>query len=220
MSIFVHVIYIIVAMAMILAILLQAGRGGGLGQLGGGASQAVFGGGGGANFMAKLTQGFAATFMIAAMYLAYEGSHTGSRYLEEMSEEQETEAQLAEADTEIDYERIGRNPLPLPDKTPEPAAATPTEMPAPPAPSEEPSEQAEPAEEAQPTEKKAEPAGKAQPTEKPAAAKPAKEPTEKKAEPTVDAKEDAPPAAPADEPAGTEKAAPAEKSEAPADTIG
>ena len=105
MTTFVTIIYIIVALTMILAILLQAGKGGGLGSaLGGGASQSVFGGGGGADFMSKLTQGFAATFMISAMYLAYASAHAGSDFLAESDQGSEG---LAETDDEINYERLG-----------------------------------------------------------------------------------------------------------------
>lgn len=111
MTTFVTIIYVIVALVMVLSILLQSGKGGGLGSaLGGGASQSVFGGGGGADFMGKLTQGFAATFMISAMYLAYASAHAGSSFLEN---EDEGRDGVFESDQEIDYERIGPNPLEL-----------------------------------------------------------------------------------------------------------
>jgi preprotein translocase subunit SecG len=112
---FVTIIYIIVSLVMVLSILLQAGKGGGLGSaLGGGASQGVFGGGGGADFMAKLTQGFAATFMICAMFLAYASAHAGSGFLEQ--QDKGTVGTLKGTD-EIDYEFVGYNPQKLP--TPE-----------------------------------------------------------------------------------------------------
>jgi preprotein translocase subunit SecG len=115
MTTFVTIIFIIVSLFMVLAILLQAGKGGGLGSaLGGGASQTVFGGGGGADFMAKLTQGFAATFMICAMYLAYASAHSGSDFLQRKSKELEDASRLASAGGEVDYERVGPNPLRLP----------------------------------------------------------------------------------------------------------
>ncbi len=105
MSTFITIIYVIVALFMVLTILLQAGKGGGLGSaLGGGASQSVFGGGGGADFMSKLTQGFAATFMITAMYLAYDSAHSGSDLLKNASKDIETD--LVDDDAEINYERI------------------------------------------------------------------------------------------------------------------
>ena len=88
---FLTVVYILVATVMVLAILLQSGKGGGLGAaLGGGASQTVFGGGGGADFMAKLTQVCAAAFMVLAMYLAYASAHSGSDFLQDNSEDDET----------------------------------------------------------------------------------------------------------------------------------
>ena len=112
MTTFITIIYIIVALIMILSILLQAGKGGGLGSaLGGGASQGVFGGGGGADFMSKMTQGFAATFMICAMYLAYASAHAGSEFL--ASQDDGTEG-LLEADEEIDYEKLGPRAKNLP----------------------------------------------------------------------------------------------------------
>ena len=115
MQTFITIIYVIVALMMVLAILLQAGKGGGLGSaLGGGASQSVFGGGGGADFMAKLTQGFAATFMICAMYLAYASAHAGSEFLEGQDA---GSSEILDANDEINYEALGINPQPLP--TPE-----------------------------------------------------------------------------------------------------
>lgn len=115
MQTFITIIYVIVALMMVLAILLQAGKGGGLGSaLGGGASQSVFGGGGGADFMAKLTQGFAATFMICAMYLAYASAHAGSEFLEG---EDAGSSEILDANDEVNYEALGINPQPLP--TPE-----------------------------------------------------------------------------------------------------
>lgn len=106
---FITIIYIIVALVMVLSILLQAGKGGGLGSaLGGGASQGVFGGGGGADFMSKLTQGFAATFMICAMYLAYASAHAGSDLL--AAEGKPKVEELSTDDSEVDYEFVGVNP--------------------------------------------------------------------------------------------------------------
>jgi preprotein translocase subunit SecG len=112
MTTFVTIIFIVVALMMILSILLQAGKGGGLGTaLGGGASQGVFGSGGGADFMSKLTQGFAATFMISAMYLAYASAHAGSDFLENSDEGAED---MLDDDEEINYERLGPRAQELP----------------------------------------------------------------------------------------------------------
>jgi len=115
MTLFVEIVYVFITVVMILVVLLQAGRGGGLGTaLGGGASQGVFGGGGGADFLAKLTQGLAAGFMICAVYLAYASAHTGSSRLQ--AESDETQLELFDEDESVDYERVGEGtPLPLPE---------------------------------------------------------------------------------------------------------
>jgi preprotein translocase subunit SecG len=116
----VTIIFVLVSIFMILAILMQAGKGGGMGSaLGGGASQSVFGGGGGADVMAKITQGFATAFMVCAIYLAYASSHSGSDFLQDQSEVWEDEANLATEDGEVDYERVapsGNRALALPTK--------------------------------------------------------------------------------------------------------
>ena len=115
MDLFVEIVFVICTLILISVVLLQAGRGDGLGTaLGGGASQGVFGGGGGADFLAKLTQGLAAAFMICSVYLAYASTHTGSERLRRMSEELESEKHLVDEEGEINYEAVGPNPLPLP----------------------------------------------------------------------------------------------------------
>ena len=128
MTLFVEIVYVFICVVLILVVLLQAGRGGGLGTaLGGGASQSVFGGGGGADFLAKLTQGLAVGFMICAVYLAYASAHTGSDRLKSESDKINAADMYADEDTEVDYERVGPNPLPLPDgPAPDPAATAPT----------------------------------------------------------------------------------------------
>ena len=104
---FITVVFIVVSLFMILVILLQAGKGGGMGSaLGGGASQSVFGGGGGADIMARITQGFAAAFMICAMYLAYASAHAGSDFLKDQSEDWEENAKLVDDEGEINYEAV------------------------------------------------------------------------------------------------------------------
>ena len=115
MTLFIEIVYVFITIVLILVVLLQAGKGGGLGTaLGGGASQGVFGGGGGADFLAKLTQGLATGFMVCAVYLAYASAHTGSSRLAEASDESTME--VFDEDEAVDYERIGEGtPLPLPD---------------------------------------------------------------------------------------------------------
>jgi preprotein translocase subunit SecG len=123
---FLTIVYVLVAAIMVLAILLQSGKGGGLGAaLGGGASQTVFGGGGAADVMAKVTQFCAAAFMVLAMYLAYASAHSGSDFLQENSEEDELAKFQAKDGETVNYERIsGRSqPLPSPDDAAQKRAA-------------------------------------------------------------------------------------------------
>jgi preprotein translocase subunit SecG len=118
----VSILYGIICALLIVVVLIQAGRGGGMGvALGGGATQSVFGGSGGADFMAKLTYGLAAGFMLGALFLAYASAHTGSSRLQDESQALAAEELLAGAGEEVNYERIGPNPLPLP----RPGAAAP-----------------------------------------------------------------------------------------------
>jgi preprotein translocase subunit SecG len=66
-----NVLHIIICLFLILVILVQQSRGGGLsGSLGTGSTQ-VFGGRGSANFMTRLTSGMAVAFMVTSMLLAY-----------------------------------------------------------------------------------------------------------------------------------------------------
>lgn len=67
---FLNVIHVVVCVFLILVVLLQQGRGGGLSGLGGGSAQ-VFGGRGAGNFMTRLTAICAAVFMLTSLSLAY-----------------------------------------------------------------------------------------------------------------------------------------------------
>jgi len=66
-----NVLHVVACFFLILVVLLQQGRGGGLGgSLGGGATQ-VFGGRGAGNFMTRLTTAMAIVFMLTSLSLAY-----------------------------------------------------------------------------------------------------------------------------------------------------
>jgi preprotein translocase subunit SecG len=71
-----------------LVVLLQAGRGGGIGLAfgGSGGSQSVFGSSGGANFLTKLTAVCAIVFFTNSLALAYMSSQSDSRRLQKISE--------------------------------------------------------------------------------------------------------------------------------------
>ena len=69
-----NVIHVAVCLFLILVVLVQQSKGGGLsGALGGGASQ-VFGGRSSANFMTRLTGIMATLFMLTSLTLAYMSS--------------------------------------------------------------------------------------------------------------------------------------------------
>ncbi|HUL60107.1 MAG TPA: preprotein translocase subunit SecG [Anaeromyxobacteraceae bacterium] len=75
----VTVIHVLVCVFLILVILLQAGKGGGMGAAFGGAgSQTVFGGRGATTFLSKITATSAAIFMVTSLTLAYHSSRTQS----------------------------------------------------------------------------------------------------------------------------------------------
>src|SRR5215813_9431454 len=71
MTTFLTIVYVIVCVFLILVVLLQAGRGGGMGAAFGGSSQTVFGGAGAGNFLTRLTVICAALFMLLSATLAY-----------------------------------------------------------------------------------------------------------------------------------------------------
>lgn len=73
------IIYVLNCFFLLLVVLLQAGRGGGLSFTGGApGAQTTFGAGGGAPFMQRLTVGSATLFMVLSMTLAYLSStHSG-----------------------------------------------------------------------------------------------------------------------------------------------
>jgi preprotein translocase subunit SecG len=98
MSTLVTVIHVVVCIFLMLTVLLQAGKGGGMGAaFGGGSSQGtVFGGSGAGGFLRKLTIMAAAGFMITSMTLAYISSNTGADSLRRYDAQQRRERQLKE----------------------------------------------------------------------------------------------------------------------------
>ncbi|MCL1925752.1 MAG: preprotein translocase subunit SecG [Syntrophorhabdaceae bacterium] len=66
------IVHVVVSITMVLAILLQTGKGSDIGAVfGAGSSQTLFGSSGPANFLSKLTAGAAILFMITSLFLAY-----------------------------------------------------------------------------------------------------------------------------------------------------
>jgi preprotein translocase subunit SecG len=85
---FLTVLHVFVCVFLMLVVLLQAGRGGGIGLAfgGGGGSQSVFGSSGGANFLTKMTAVCAIIFFANSLALAYLSSQSDSRRLEKLAE--------------------------------------------------------------------------------------------------------------------------------------
>ncbi|AUX36624.1 MULTISPECIES: preprotein translocase subunit SecG [Sorangium] len=85
---FLNIVHVFVCLFLILVVLLQQGRGGGMGSAMGGATVQVFGGRGAGNFMTRLTAICAAVFMTTSVALAYLSS-AGDRELREFERSQE-----------------------------------------------------------------------------------------------------------------------------------
>src|SRR6185312_13808366 len=169
------IVHVFVCFFLILVVLLQAGKGGGMGiAFGSSTSSQVFGGRGAGSFLEKLTAGTAVVFMVTSITLAYFASQSDSSRLQKLSaqkQKQEQKDAKKAADDQVQKEAAERakalGTQPAPATTPNAPASSTT------APAATPAEKA-PAEKA-PAEKatKADKAEKA-PAEQPAA-------TEKKA---------------------------------------
>jgi len=75
---FLIIVHVIVSAVLVIVILLQAGKGSGLGGAFGGSSQAVFGGRGAQTFLGKVTSASAAVFMLTSLSLSYLSTRSGS----------------------------------------------------------------------------------------------------------------------------------------------
>ncbi len=72
----ISVLHVIVAIALIMIILMQTGRGSDIGAaFGAGASQTVFGSSGSTPFLNRVTVGAAVVFMLTSLMLAYASGH-------------------------------------------------------------------------------------------------------------------------------------------------
>jgi preprotein translocase subunit SecG len=98
---FLSVVYVFVCLFLILVVLLQSGKGGGLGSaFGGGASQQIFGGAGAGNLLTRLTAVSAFMFMALSVWLAFL-STSGEQALDRAVREQ---AAAQEAAQELEVE--------------------------------------------------------------------------------------------------------------------
>src|SRR5205085_9122024 len=86
------IIHVFVCFFLILVVLLQAGKGGGMGMaFGAAASQQVFGGRGAGGLLEKVTAGTAIVFMLTSVTLAHNASKTESTHLQAISEKKKKE---------------------------------------------------------------------------------------------------------------------------------
>ena len=84
MTIVVVVIHIVVCLALISTVLLQHGKGAGIGAAFGGSSQTVFGSTGAAPFLAKLTAAVAILFMLTSLTLTFLGRQQEASVMEKL----------------------------------------------------------------------------------------------------------------------------------------
>jgi preprotein translocase subunit SecG len=88
------VLHVVVCFALILIVLLQAGKGAEMGAAFGGASQTIFGSTGAMGFLSKLTTVAAVIFMITSLLLAFTSTRRASSVI------REAPAQSAPAETQ------------------------------------------------------------------------------------------------------------------------
>jgi preprotein translocase subunit SecG len=90
---FVNIIHIFVCLVLMFVVLLQQGKGGGMGSAFGGASAQVFGGSGAGNILTRATAICAGIFMLTSVTLAYISSAKDSGLRAKIAQE---EARLKE----------------------------------------------------------------------------------------------------------------------------
>ncbi|MBV9370779.1 MAG: preprotein translocase subunit SecG, partial [Alphaproteobacteria bacterium] len=92
------ILHVLVCLFLMLTVLLQQGKGGGMGgAFGGGNAATVFGGSGASSFLKRLTAGAGTIFMATSMVLAFLASHNSSDALEKFGEQQSELARQKEA---------------------------------------------------------------------------------------------------------------------------
>src|SRR5499427_10990781 len=111
---FLTIIHVLVCVFLILVVLLQSGKGGGMGiAFGGGGSQTVFGGSGAGNFLTKATAVTACIFMLTSVSLAYFASQQESKRMEQVSKrKKEEERQKKEREEQLKKQIQGQTPPP------------------------------------------------------------------------------------------------------------
>jgi len=141
MTTFLTIINVIVCVFLVLVVLLQAGKGGGMGIAfgGGGGSQTVFGSSGAGNFLTRLTSITALIFLVTSLGLAHYSSQQDSQRLQRLGERKAEQKKAEDARNEklkLDLEKARESvqktaggaaagtPVPGASETSEPAAQT------------------------------------------------------------------------------------------------
>jgi len=117
-------LHLVVSVLLVVVILLQSGKGGGLaGTLGGGMSTAMFGGQGADKLMTRLTTGLAGAFMVLAILISIAGRprDSGDSVVRQQATQRET-APLQPV-TEMALPEAGPGALPLPVQEADPSTA-------------------------------------------------------------------------------------------------
>lgn len=107
---FLTVIHVTVCLFLVLVVLLQAGKGGGMGIAfgGGGGSQTVFGSSGAGNFLTRLTSITALVFLLTSLGLAHFSSQQDSKRLQRLGERKAEQKKAEDARNEqlkVDLEK-------------------------------------------------------------------------------------------------------------------
>ena len=88
METLITIVHLIACSFLVLIVLIQAGKGGGLGAgFGGATGGGVLGAGSAADFLTRMTAGAAAIFFATSLSLAYVSAHSGSKGLERRTQE-------------------------------------------------------------------------------------------------------------------------------------
>src|SRR5215831_1635371 len=95
---FLTIVHVFVCLFLILVVLLQAGKGGGMGiAFGGGGSQTVFGSSGAGNFLTRMTAIVAMLFFANSLVLAVLSSRSDSSRLQMLSQKKAAEKDALKA---------------------------------------------------------------------------------------------------------------------------
>ncbi len=108
------VVHIVVCLALISIVLLQHGKGAGIGAAFGGSSQTVFGSTGAAPFLAKLTAAVAILFMLTSLTLTFLGRQKEASVMDNVKSKAATQQQAPAAPAPAQPAEPAAKPVPAP----------------------------------------------------------------------------------------------------------